>query len=262
MMDESLSELYQEVILDHSKKPHNFRKLEAANRSAEGFNPLCGDQITLYLNLENDLIQEISFQGSGCAISKASASLMTTMLKTKTKAQATELFQKFQQMVTGQDHNKCDSDALGKLTVFRGVRDYPVRVKCATLAWHTLRAALEEKKITVTTEGEMETTPSLNPLLIESQVIEALRSCYDPEIPVNIYEMGLIYDIQVEPSGNVSIRMTLTSPMCPVAESLPPEVERKVKNVPGVTDAQVEVVWEPPWTPDKMSEAAKLQLGM
>lgn len=103
---------------------------------------------------------------------------------------------------------------------------------------------------------------SMSSLVIEAQVVEALRSCFDPEIPVNIYELGLIYDVKVEPSGAVEVRMTLTSPHCPVAQSLPAEVEARIKEVPGVTDARVEVVWEPPWEPSRMSEAAKLQLGM
>ena len=103
---------------------------------------------------------------------------------------------------------------------------------------------------------------SMNSLVIEAQVIEALRSCFDPEIPVNIYDLGLIYDVKVDAAGAVEIRMTLTSPQCPVAQSLPAEVQAKVKEVPGVTEAKVDVVWEPPWDPAKMSEAAKLQLGM
>ncbi|MBI3061333.1 MAG: SUF system Fe-S cluster assembly protein [Deltaproteobacteria bacterium] len=102
----------------------------------------------------------------------------------------------------------------------------------------------------------------MNSLVIEAQVIEALRSCFDPEIPVNIYDLGLIYDVKVDAAGAVEIRMTLTSPQCPVAQSLPAEVQAKVKEVPGVTEAKVDVVWEPPWDPAKMSEAAKLQLGM
>jgi FeS assembly SUF system protein len=102
---------------------------------------------------------------------------------------------------------------------------------------------------------------TINTLVIEAEVIEALRTCFDPEIPVNIYELGLIYEVKVGPSGAVGIRMTLTSPHCPAAQSLPPEVEAKVKTVPGVTDAKVEVVWDPPWDPSKMSEAATLQLG-
>ena len=103
---------------------------------------------------------------------------------------------------------------------------------------------------------------TMNSLVIEAEIMEALRSCFDPEIPVNIYELGLIYDVKVEPPGAIEIRMTLTSPSCPAAQSLPSEVETKVKAVPGVTDVKIEVVWEPPWDPSRMSEAAKLQLGM
>lgn len=169
-----LDDLYQELILDHNKNPHNFYKLENADRSAEGFNPLCGDKVTIYMKLEGDVIKEISFQGSGCAISKASASLMTETLKNKTKAEAETFFTKFHQMVTGKqslDESKnskakpgASTDSLnrqitgnghfelGKLSAFSGVKDYPVRVKCATLAWHTFRAALESKKEQVTTE--------------------------------------------------------------------------------------------------------------
>jgi nitrogen fixation NifU-like protein len=147
-----LRELYQEVILDHNKKPRNFQVLEGANRRAEGYNPLCGDQITVYLRLEDDVIREVSFQGSGCAISKASASMMTASLKGKTKAEAEALSERFHQMVTGGDNGTADPAELGKLAVFSGVREFPVRVKCATLAWHTLRAALHEEGGTVSTE--------------------------------------------------------------------------------------------------------------
>ncbi len=145
-----LRELYQDVILEHSKAPRNFRELAAANHKAEGFNPLCGDHFTVYLNLEGDSIQDVSFQGSGCAISKASASMMTQTLKGKSKEEATKLFEKFHALVTG--HGNGDQEALGKLAVFSGVSEFPVRVKCATLAWHTLQAALEGKQDAVSTE--------------------------------------------------------------------------------------------------------------
>ena len=145
-----LSELYQEVILDHNRKPRNFQKLPAANRTAEGFNPLCGDEIKLYVELENGVIRDIGFQGSGCAISKASASLMTSAVKGKTTAEAEKLFQQFHRLVTTDDAS--DPAELGKLAVFSGVREFPARVKCASLAWHTLHGALEGKADPVTTE--------------------------------------------------------------------------------------------------------------
>jgi nitrogen fixation NifU-like protein len=147
-----LSELYQEVILDHNKRPRNFQILEGANRSAEGYNPLCGDQITVYLKLDGDTIRDISFQGAGCAISKASASMMTASLKGKTRAEAQALFEKFHQMVTGDHGAAPDPLELGKLAVFSGVSEFPVRVKCASLAWHTMRAALEGTGETISTE--------------------------------------------------------------------------------------------------------------
>ncbi|MCU7496800.1 MAG: SUF system NifU family Fe-S cluster assembly protein [Ignavibacteria bacterium] len=145
MMSE-LSELYQEVILDHNKSPRNFRKCETCNHDAEGYNPLCGDHIFVYIDLQGDTIKDISFQGSGCAISKSSASLMTSILKGKTKQEALEMFNKFHEVVTSRIGSEQDLSSLGKLAVFSGVRDYPSRVKCASLAWHTMISALKEEK--------------------------------------------------------------------------------------------------------------------
>lgn len=145
-----LRELYHEVIVDHCKSPRNFRKLETANHKAEGHNPLCGDELTVYLQVVDDRIADISFEGSGCAISKASASMMTQRLKGKTTEEADTVFEAFHEMVTGK--TDADSDLLGKLAVFSGVCEYPVRVKCASLAWHTMHAALEGKDEAVTTE--------------------------------------------------------------------------------------------------------------
>ncbi|MBI4415768.1 MAG: SUF system NifU family Fe-S cluster assembly protein [Euryarchaeota archaeon] len=140
-----LRELYQEVILDHSRKPKNYRKLEPHDRMATGTNPLCGDQVILYVRLEGDRIADVAFEGQGCAISKASASMMTVAIKGKTAAEADTLFQKFHEMVTGKPVAPVDSQSLGKLAVFAGVCEFPARVKCASLGWHTLRAALESK---------------------------------------------------------------------------------------------------------------------
>jgi nitrogen fixation protein NifU and related proteins len=146
-----LRELYQETILEHSKAPRNFRALAAANRKAEGFNPLCGDHFTIYVDLEGDAIRDISFQGSGCAISKASASLMTQSVKGKSREEAEKLFERFHRLVTGHASGEGQGD-LGKLAVFSGVSEYPVRVKCATLAWHALQAALAGEQQPVSTE--------------------------------------------------------------------------------------------------------------
>ena len=145
-----LSELYQQVILDHNKKPRNFRKLETANHLAEGYNPLCGDHLTVYLNLEGDAVKDISFVGSGCAISKAAASMMTQAVKGKTKQEAERLFAEFHKMVTGDVDEKRTANQLGNLEIFAGVRESPVRVKCATLAWHTMQAALNNEAMVST----------------------------------------------------------------------------------------------------------------
>jgi len=145
-----LSELYQQVILDHNKKPRNFRKMEGATNSAEGHNPLCGDQLTVYLDLENGSVEDVSFEGSGCAISKASASMMTQAVKGKSKEQAEELFKEFHSMVTGELDEENTENHLGNLKIFAGVRDFPVRVKCASLPWHTMHAALNKKEIVST----------------------------------------------------------------------------------------------------------------
>lgn len=147
-----LRELYQEVILEHSKAPRNYRSLDGANHKAEGYNPLCGDRFTVYLDMDGDEIQDIGFQGSGCAISKASASMMTQSLKGKTKEEAKHLFQQFHELVTGKDSGESKGADLGKLAVFSGVSEFPMRVKCATLAWHTLQAALDGKAEAVSTE--------------------------------------------------------------------------------------------------------------
>jgi nitrogen fixation NifU-like protein len=151
------TELYQQVILDHNQRPRNFRPLQGEARRADGHNPLCGDRLTLYIDVRDGVIRDIGFIGSGCAISKASASMMTEAVKGKTPEEAEALFRIFHATVTGEagagSGEAADDDPrLGKLVVFAGVRDYPVRVKCATLAWHTLRAALENRGVMASTE--------------------------------------------------------------------------------------------------------------
>jgi len=150
-MFEDLRDLYQEVIFDHNRNPRNFRVMENSDRKVEGFNPLCGDRLTLFLKMDGNVIIDASFQGSGCAISTASVSLMTEIVKGKTEAEAEELFTKFHEMTTGKEEH-INLEALGKLAVLAGVREYPARVKCATLAWHTLDAALKNEANAISTE--------------------------------------------------------------------------------------------------------------
>ena len=151
-MNQELRELYQQVILDHNKSPRNFRKMENPTQEADGHNPLCGDTIHIYLKVENGIIKDVSFEGKGCAISKASASMMTSMIKGKTVREAEELFEKFHALVTGKLGNNPDLTEFGKLAVFAGVQEFPVRVKCASLAWHTMDTALHQKDETISTE--------------------------------------------------------------------------------------------------------------
>ncbi|HYM40143.1 MAG TPA: SUF system NifU family Fe-S cluster assembly protein [Thermoplasmata archaeon] len=147
-----LRELYQEVILDHTKNPRNFHALADATAKATGNNPLCGDRVTVYLKMDGNRIVDAAFQGQGCAISKSSASLMTEAIRGRTKAEAEALFDRFHEMITGTPAHEADSKGLGKLAVFQGVSEFPLRVKCASLAWHTLKSALESKEGTVTLE--------------------------------------------------------------------------------------------------------------
>jgi nitrogen fixation protein NifU and related proteins len=148
-MFDDLQELYQQVIIDHSRSPRNFHKLDVANRISEGHNPLCGDRVTVYLLLDGDIIRDVSFQGEGCAISKASASIMTEILKGKTRADARLVFDKFHDMITTGNPN---IDELGKLGVFAGVNKFPARVKCAMLPWRAIEATLDGKENVVSTE--------------------------------------------------------------------------------------------------------------
>jgi nitrogen fixation NifU-like protein len=147
-----LDELYQEVILDHNKSPRNYRIMNDANRKAEGYNPLCGDHVTVYLDLKDGVIQDVSFQGSGCAISKASASMMTAELKGKTEAAAQELFESVHKMLTGEASANAATEKVGKLKILSGVCKFPARVKCASLAWHTVNAALHGDSQPASTE--------------------------------------------------------------------------------------------------------------
>ena len=146
-----LSDLYQQLILDHNKSPRNRRRIEAADRTAEGYNPLCGDRVTVYLTITDGVVEDVAFEGSGCAISTAAASMMTEHVKGKTVEQAVAVFNRFHAMVAGDPAQGNGAD-LGKLQAFAGVRRFPARVKCATLVWHTFKAALESQADTVTTE--------------------------------------------------------------------------------------------------------------
>ena len=147
-----LEDLYQDMVIVHNSRPRNFRKLDVANRSAEGYNPLCGDRVSLYLNVEDGVIADIGFIGSGCAISKASSSLMTEIVKGKNEEEVDQIFNAFHHMITREPGTHFDPEPLGDLEILSGISKFPVRVKCATISWHTLYAALKGTKETVTNE--------------------------------------------------------------------------------------------------------------
>ena len=148
----SIRELYQDIILDHNRSPRNFRKMADATRSVEGFNPLCGDHYTIYLKMRDDIIEDVSFDGAGCAISKASASVMSSALKGKSVQEAERMFEQFHRLVKGEVKSEEEVEAMGKLGAFAGVSEFPARVKCASLAWHTMHAALASDATRVSTE--------------------------------------------------------------------------------------------------------------
>ncbi|MEX0736911.1 MAG: SUF system NifU family Fe-S cluster assembly protein [Bacteroidota bacterium] len=152
MPADELRSLYQEIILEHNKNPRNFRVMADADVVLDGYNPLCGDHYTVYLRMEGEVLRDVSFKGSGCAISKASASVMSTMVKGKTRQEAERLFDRFHALVTGKPDQSVNLDEIGSMAAFAGVSEFPARVKCASLAWHTLHAALENKQEAITTE--------------------------------------------------------------------------------------------------------------
>ena len=246
-----LKELYQEIILDHAKNPRNKGKCDGYNHDAKAHNPLCGDKVHIYLKLDKDKnISGLSFEGEGCAISLASASILTDTLKGKDLQFSKKVTDDFLNMLKNKTKitlNSLSEDQITTISSLSGVQEFPMRIKCATMAWHTLLSALENK---------------INMSDMKDKIISEIKKIYDPEIPVNIYELGLIYKIEVNEYNKVLIEMTLTSPNCPVAESLPNSVKENILKIDGIKDVDLKLVWDPPWTKDKMSEVAKLELNL
>ena len=245
-----LKELYQEIILDHAKNPRNKGKCEGYNHDAKAHNPLCGDKVHIYLKLDKEKnISGLSFEGEGCAISLASASILTDTLKGRDLQFSKKVTDDFLNMLKNKSKitlNSLTEDQITTISSLSGVQEFPMRIKCATMAWHTLLSALEKK---------------INMSIIKEKIINEIKKIYDPEIPVNIYELGLIYKIEVKDNKAI-IEMTLTSPNCPVAESLPNSVKENILKIDEINDVDLKLVWDPPWTKDKMSEAAKLELNL
>ena len=215
----------------------------------KGHNPLCGDKVHIYTNLDKDKkILDISFEGEGCAISLASASILTEILKGKNFNLAKAIIENFLNLIKENKLitlNSLDDNQKTTLMSLSGVKDFPMRVKCATMAWHTLSSVLDKKLMTT-----------------KDKIIAEIKKVYDPEIPVNIYDLGLIYKIEVKNENEAYVEMTLTSPNCPVADSLPKMVKENINSIEGIKKVDLKLVWSPPWTKDMMSEEAKLELNL
>ena len=212
-----LKDLYQEIILDHGKNPRNFGKCKNFTSDAKGHNPLCGDKVHIYAQLDNNKkILDLSFEGEGCAISLASASILTDILKGKDFSLASGIIENFLDLIKKNKLltlNSLDESQKTTLMSLSGVKDYPMRVKCATMAWHTVSSVLGKK------------------MKIKEKIISEIKKVYDPEIPVNIYDLGLIYSINIKNDNEAYIEMTLTSPNCPVADSLPKMVKENISSI-------------------------------
>ena len=299
-----LRDLYQEVILDHNKRPRNFGALDDANRHADGHNPLCGDQISIYLKLNGDIIEDIRFEGQGCAISKASASMMTAELKGKTLAGSGKHLRRVSRngrrpggigrrrsRSVGQiggvfrrpriprpremrqprlahpsrrpgKSRAAGDDGVGiRYSVF-GIRKFRCYIFFHTRKIRMCNAVPNTEYRIPNTRSALWNYPQLKKPYWKARLLRRSATVYDPEIPVNVYDLGLIYNIDISSQADVHIQMTLTSPGCPVAGTLPPEVEEKAESVPGVREASVEIVWEPQWNMDMMTDEAKLDLGL
>ena len=244
-----LKELYQEIILDHGKNPRNFGKCRNFTSDAKGHNPLCGDKVHIYAQLDNEKkILDISFEGEGCAISLASASILTDILKGKDFNVAKTIIENFLNLIKENKLitlNSLSDNQKTTLMSLSGVKrfSYESQMRYNGLAYNILCFG----------EKIME---------IKDKIIAEIKKVYDPEIPVNIYDLGLIYNIEIKNENEAYIEMTLTSPNCPVADSLPQMVKENISAVKEIKKVDLKLVWNPPWTKDMMSEEAKLELNL
>ena len=278
-------DLYREIILEHFKNPRNHGRLEKPTLVAQGANPFCGDELELSILLDGQTIQEIRAVTKGCSISQASASMMTEAVKGKSLQQAEELAKQFKRMMLEQTPMNLTPD-LEDLEALEGVKKYPVRIKCAILGWNTLLESMEaHRKGTFQAkhvEGEEGSRPDLTHQLtsestektpatlgeggtVDSQqedVRAALKTVIDPELNINVVDLGLVYGIDVH-GGSVKVTYTLTSPGCPLGPVIKGQMNSALGRLPWVKEIQPELVWTPPWDPHAMaSEEAKTELGI
>jgi len=269
-----LDALYRDVVLDHYKNPRGRRPLDAPTACHEGENPLCGDQCKLCVEMKDGKVAGVEVQARGCAISTASGSMLAQLLPGKTAAEAAALVRSFKGMMHG-EAPPAGVD-LGDLESLEGVKMFPVRVKCALLAWTTLEELLRAltggapdeprgETAPIPAPGAAEPPPSTPaPPVTRDVVLDALRPISDPELKIGIVDLGLVYGVEIDPSARrVRVRMTLTTPACPFGPALLDQARSAVRAIPGVEDAAVDLVWEPRWDPRTMaSDLAKDQLNI
>ena len=281
-------DLYREIILEHFKNPRNHGVLENASLTAQGANPFCGDELEVTLLLRHEVIQEIRFQGKGCSISQASASMMTEAVKGKSIPDVEQMAKLFKGvMLEGGLRGDDLPPDLEDAKALEGVKKYPVRIKCAILSWNTLLDGLEAhrkgKHSAAHVEGEEGAHPDLTQSLTseappapstaasasavgagdpKEEVQAALKSVIDPELNMNVVDLGLIYGVEIQGS-TVKVTYTLTSPGCPLGPIIKGQIQSSLLKSPWVKEVQAELVWSPPWDPHTMaSEEAKTELGI
>ena len=273
-------DLYREIILEHFKNPRNHGRLDPADVTAQGANPFCGDELEVTLALKDQTIREIRFQGKGCSISQAAASMMTEAVQGKSLQEVEEITKKFKGIMLEGAPMELPPD-LEDLESLEGVKKYPVRIKCAILSWNTLLEGIQAfrhgKHQASHVEGEegerpalaeqMAQTHSETPALAlspvqEEEVRNALKTVIDPELNMNVVDLGLIYDIDIH-GESVKVTYTLTSPGCPLGPVIRGQMTSALGKIPWIKEIQPELVWSPPWDPHTMaSEEAKTELGI
>ncbi|MBI4354983.1 MAG: SUF system NifU family Fe-S cluster assembly protein [Candidatus Omnitrophica bacterium] len=261
-------DLYRDIILEHFKSPHHHGKLEPADITVEGVNPFCGDEVTLTARVSNGIMTEIQALAKGCSISQASTSMLTDAVQGQTLADAQRLAAQFKQVML-EGGPAAWPEALEDLEALEGVKKYPVRIKCAIMAWNALLEGIQDyTKETAVTGGAKPSAISHQPSasastgLTETQVREALQAVEDPELHWSIIELGLVYGVQIG-GGLVTVDVTLTSPGCPYGPMLLAQIHHAVKELPGVQQVKVNVVWTPPWDPRTMAtDDVKMELGI
>jgi len=258
-------DLYRDVILEHFRQPHNWGRLDPADIAAQGVNPFCGDDLEITGRLQGDTLVTLMSQGKGCSISQASASLMTDALKGRPLEEAIQLPKAFKDsLLLSTDAPRTLPDALSELHVLEGVKKYPVRIKCALLGWNTFLEGVEQRQ-KAAAQADAAPSPSEpgDTTTWQGAAQAALKTVIDPELNINIVDLGLVYQTEVNGEGQVRVTYTLTSPGCPLGPVIQSQLQAALKKLLWVTQVHCNLVWTPPWDPKTMaSEEAKMELGL